>query len=511
MPVSMRFGSAINGRYSILDRLQYKYDNCGNISEIRENGLLKARYGYDDLNRIVREDNKDFGKTWLYCYDYNGNILSKKEYAFTLEDYDKLEELDSETIVYGYYGDRLISFGEQLCDYDILGNPTLYRDNKLSWSMGRRLVGYGSIKFAYDGQGKRISKGDISFTYDSNGKLLKQSNGLSFIYDNAGVVGLKYNGSTYIYRKDVQGNIIAILDSTGNVVVEYMYDAWGNHAVQVLDEECAELSQLNPFRYRGYYYDTETGLYFLKTRYYDPEIGRFITIDDLSYLDPETINGLNLYAYCGNNPVMCVDPNGTLKWWQNLLIALGGIALIAGLAIATVATGGAAAGLAGAICAGALKGAIIGGAIGTALGAGIGYAVGGIEGMFMGMAIGFTGGALIGAVVGGAVGGMGYSPLNAASNAANKAKIGKGFNINKHLNHSGGKYSKFLSDSVDDIVSMTRNGLKSSDVLFKTNSAAKSWQIIVDMGQVIGTKGQTAIKVILGYGGKIWTMFPIFL
>ena len=94
-----------------------------------------------------------------------------------------------------------------------------------------------------------------------------------------------------------------------------MYDAWGNHAV--LDANGADITDpnnigiLNPFRYRSYFYDVETGLYYLKTRYYDPEVGRFITIDDVSYLDPETINGLNLYAYCGNNPVMNVDFAGT--------------------------------------------------------------------------------------------------------------------------------------------------------------------------------------------------------
>ncbi len=320
MPVSMRFGSLINGKYSILDRLQYKYDSCGNITEIRENDILQARYEYDKLNRIVREDNKVFGKTWLYSYDYNGNILSKKEYAFTLKTDDELEELDSETVVYGYYGDRLMSFGEELCDYDLLGNPTTYRNNDLSWVRGRQLDKFGSLKFTYDGQGKRTKKGNITFTYDSNGKLLKQSNGISFIYDNNGVVGLKYGDKTYIYRKDVQGNIIAILDSTGDVVVEYTYDAWGNHIVTPTDEAYSELSQLNPFRYRGYYYDTETKLYYLKTRYYDPEVGRFITIDDLSYLDPDTINGLNLYAYCGDNPVMAVDPSG--RWFFTVLFGL---------------------------------------------------------------------------------------------------------------------------------------------------------------------------------------------
>ena len=97
-------------------------------------------------------------------------------------------------------------------------------------------------------------------------------------------------------------------------MVEYKYDSWANHAV--LDANGADIASathignLNPFRYRGYYYDTETGLYYLKSRYYDPETGRFITIDDISYLDPETINGLNLYAYCGDNPVMRIDSKG---------------------------------------------------------------------------------------------------------------------------------------------------------------------------------------------------------
>ncbi|MCH5164496.1 MAG: RHS repeat-associated core domain-containing protein [Clostridiales bacterium] len=316
LPVSMRFGNAIDGQYSVLERLQYKYDECGNIIEIRENGVLQARYAYDKLNRIVREDNKQLGKTWLYSYDNNGNILCKREFDFTLVDDEQLEEYESDTILYGYDGDRLMSFGELLFKYDVMGNPTMYCGKSATWANGRQLVGFNGVRFAYDGQGRRISKNGIKFTYDSNGKLLEQSNGLSFIYDNSGIVGLKYKGSTYIYRKDIQGNIIAILDSTGNVVVEYVYSAWGNHAVEVLDSTCAELSQLNPFRYRGYYYDTETGLYFLKTRYYDPEIGRFITIDDLSYLAPETINGLNLYAYCGNSPVMNVDPNGNT--WQDL-------------------------------------------------------------------------------------------------------------------------------------------------------------------------------------------------
>ena len=105
-----------------------------------------------------------------------------------------------------------------------------------------------------------------------------------------------------------------ILDTNGEIVVKYTYDAWGNH--KVLDSNGVENTQatfvgnINPYRYRGYYYDSETGLYFLKTRYYDPMVGRFISMDDVAYIDPETIGGLNLFAYCNNNPVMNVDPSG---------------------------------------------------------------------------------------------------------------------------------------------------------------------------------------------------------
>ena len=91
-------------------------------------------------------------------------------------------------------------------------------------------------------------------------------------------------------------------------MVEYIYDAWGNHKVS--GRKASTIGSLNPFRYRSYFYDTETGLYYLQTRYYDPAVGRFLNMDSVRYADPESINGLNLYAYCNNNPVMNVDPTG---------------------------------------------------------------------------------------------------------------------------------------------------------------------------------------------------------
>ena len=107
-------------------------------------------------------------------------------------------------------------------------------------------------------------------------------------------------------------------------MVQYRYDAWGNckvlnaSGIEITDD--THIGILNPFRYRSYYFDTETNLYFLKTRYYDPEIGRFMTIDDIGYLDPESINGLNLYAYCGNNPVNCIDRTG--QFWDYIFDAV---------------------------------------------------------------------------------------------------------------------------------------------------------------------------------------------
>ena len=122
----------------------------------------------------------------------------------------------------------------------------------------------------------------------------------------------------YYYVKDIQGNVKRITDIYGHVVASYTYDAWGNHTVY---DEYGDVNtyqgiigNINPIRYRGYYFDAETGLYYLQTRYYDPEIGRFISPDSTKYLDPESINGLNLYAYCLNNPVMYEDPSGHLAY-----------------------------------------------------------------------------------------------------------------------------------------------------------------------------------------------------
>ena len=181
-------------------------------------------------------------------------------------------------------------------------------------------------------------------------------------------IGYEHDGVRYYFQKNIQGDVARIFNANGYLVARYVYDAWGNHTVYDsngnINTDENFIGNINPFRYRGYYYDVETGLYYLNTRYYDPFACRFINADDISYIEPETINGLNLYSYCGNNPVMAIDPNGT-AWWHwvisGLQVALG---------VALIATG-LGAGLGASLIVGGAIG-IISEAFGSQIGGGIG-------------------------------------------------------------------------------------------------------------------------------------------
>lgn len=404
MPSTVWFGDKTNGSHQIKDSIRYAYDKMGNIEKVYENGELAIRYQYDALNRLVREDNKVMNKTVLFVYDNNGNILKQRKFIFTLKNAIDIEELDSEDKAYMYDGDKLLAFNGEECAYNETTNvQTKYRGKSLGWT-NRRVSSYNGVQFSYDGQGRRISKDDISYIYDSQGRLLKQSNDLEFFYDHSGVSSVKHDGKTYFYRKDILGNVIALLDTSGAVVVKYTYDAWGNNVVSdtsgalISDEN--HIGNLNPFRYRGYYYDADTKLYYLKTRYYDPEAGRFVSQDSIEYLNSDTINGLNLYAYCVNNPVMNVDPNGTIGILAGILIGvlIGAVVVGTGVAIYAGVTaynnGARGWDLFGAIAEGFLTGAIIGGIIGGLIAAFI-YAAPAI-GSFLGSSFSFGGFALAG-------------------------------------------------------------------------------------------------------------------
>ena len=142
--------------------------------------------------------------------------------------------------------------------------------------------------------------------------------GYNFTYNsNNEVETICVNNEYYYYERDITKNINKILDSNGNVVVSYRYDAWGN----VLEEVVTNSNlRFNPFLYKGYVYDRETKLYWVTTRYYSPELCRWISPDSIEYLEPSSINGLNLYVYCGNDPVNRFDPSG--HFWDYVFDAI---------------------------------------------------------------------------------------------------------------------------------------------------------------------------------------------
>ncbi|MBO5285542.1 MAG: RHS repeat-associated core domain-containing protein [Clostridia bacterium] len=297
--------------------LAYTYDARGNIIEVREDGTLIEQYFYDTLNRLSREINTKLNRDKTYTYDINGNLLNNGNYAN-----DKLTETSSH-------------FG---VSYDQMGNITYLSGEELFWSKNKFAGTYNSYyDIHYDGLGRRHDKthnrsGDaIKFIYDSQNRLLQSTNGLTFIYDFTGVAGFKYNGNNYYYRKDILGNVIALLDGNGTLVATYVYDAWG--ITRVLDNngnvitDQTHIGQINPFRYRGYFYDKETGFYFCESRYYSPNLCRWISPDSKDYLKPDSINGLNLYTYCGNNPIMYTDPSGNFAISTLIIGAIVGIVI----------------------------------------------------------------------------------------------------------------------------------------------------------------------------------------
>ena len=362
----------------------YTYDGMGNIVSVNENGKQHYKYAYDKIGRLISEKDVDKNREICYTYDENGNIQTKIQNG-TITNYRYKDGTD-----------RLMNYGSEEFAYDNLGNPTTYRNMPCEWEKGRQLKsitdGANTVTFTYDEFGERVSKtaGGITTNYVyENGKLLREITGsekIDFIYGAEGIIGIRIGNENYLYRKNIYGDVTEIYDAGGVKVGKYKYTAFGECEVEMNTNGIAEK---NPIRYRGYYYDTETSLYYLKTRYYDPEVGRFMTIDGIEYLDPETINGLNLYAYCGNNPVMNIDPEG--KAFLTIFL----ITLVAGVVIGgTIAgvkgykNGERGWGLVKTIAKGSFKGGIIGGLAAVLI-----YALPEI-GSFLGASLGFGGLAL---------------------------------------------------------------------------------------------------------------------
>ncbi len=297
--------------------MNYSYDENGNILSVSENDKQMAEYQYNSNNELIREDNGWLNQTITYTYDANGNILTKTEYPYTTG------TVGTATHVYNYqYNDsnQLTNYDGKELTYDGDGNLTSYDGSTYSWS-GSNLTGISNannaITYQYNDKGIRTSKTvngkTTTFTLDNKYNVASQTDGtntLTFLYDLYNCLdAMTFNGTTYTYEKDAQGDIVGLFDSSNNEVVKYSYDSWGK-LISIGGSLADTLGRANPFRYRGYYYDSESQLYYLQSRYYNPEIGRFISKDDSGYHDASNPIDSNLYAYVNNNPVINTDPNG---------------------------------------------------------------------------------------------------------------------------------------------------------------------------------------------------------
>lgn len=337
----------------------YESDVLGNITKITDSTFGNHEYEYNFRGFLTKADGEQ------NIYDDNGNIVKKGN---AILNYDSTIK------------DRLVSYNGTKITYDTANplNPKTYGSDTYNFE-GRRLVrwtyGGGYYGYVYNDQGLRIQKRDYrgvtwDYTYDGD-KLIREKHlntTLDFLYDeNGSLYGfVKDCSEKYLYIRDSLQNILGIADISGKIVVKYDYDAWGATSIKQ-DTSSSGIGSLNPFRYKGYYYDSESGMYYCKTRYYVPSWGRWLNADSTKYLDFKQLNKCNLFTYCYNNPINTCDESGNLPTWAKWL--LGGTLILASVAI-TVATGG------------------LGGAIATALGGGL--------------VANIAGGAIAGAVVGAA-------------------------------------------------------------------------------------------------------------
>ena len=358
-----------------VDTYTYIYNDKGNIASISSDNRT-ATYEYDTLDRLTRANDPIAGKTWVYSYDSGGNILKRSEYAYTANALGT----PSEEVTYTYgdsqWKDLLTAYNGKPITYDEIGNPLTYDGWTYTWQHGRQLVGMekdgSSISYAYNTDGKRISKtvNGTTYNYHYLGDQLVEmawgANRMHFTYDAVGPLSVNFNGTEYFYLKNAQGDVTGLVDSTGTKVVAYTCGPWGE-AWGVSGTLASTLGAMNPLRYRGYVYDTETGLYYLNSRYYNPVWGRFINADSL--IDGSSATSQNMFAYCNNNPVNMADPTGHLPFF----LVTGLIGAVAGAII-----GGVRAAKSGnSVWKGALKGAAIGGAIGLGAGMAAGAALAG--------------------------------------------------------------------------------------------------------------------------------------
>ncbi len=314
----------------------YTYDKNNNITNIMgyENNVLVYQEDntYDIYNQLIMQcvlvNDKEIRNEYLY--DARGNILN---YNVT--------DSRTEQILYGYdfyYSqtgnknklvkmESITTDEEYNIEYSANGEPSLYLGWTIAYDMKNITTLLNSnyeINYAYNASGIRTSKvvtknnstTTTQYILDGTNIIKEIRSGennttLQYFYDsNNEIVGFTYNNVKYLYLKNLQNDIIGIVDSNNNIVVKYYYNAYGK-IINKVDTSGINLSDINPFRYRGYYQDNETGWYYLNSRYYDVETLRFITMDDVDYLGASgSVLSYNLYSYCENNPINNSDSNG---------------------------------------------------------------------------------------------------------------------------------------------------------------------------------------------------------
>ena len=323
-----------NGDFSY----KYEYDANGNITKLyrkdsNNNYVLSEEYTYNALGELTQVDYLDLNKRYKYSYDSGGNISKEKEYTLSngTETLQSTNDYDYEDL---NWHDKLTSYKGTTITYDSIGNPLSYRNGmSFTWENGRQLHTYTkngqTATYSYDANGTRLKKdvNGVIHTYLYNGsQLLQETKGtkiLDYSYDSNGqIYAVRYRvnandeGTYYYYAHNTRGDIVGLYNADGTLHAKYTYDVWGNklavtNASGVAITSQTDIANLQPFRYRGYYYDYESGFYYLQSRYYDPVTHRFINADGLVSTGTGVL-GFNMFAYCENNPVNCIDTNGSM-------------------------------------------------------------------------------------------------------------------------------------------------------------------------------------------------------
>ena len=291
--------------------LSYEYDKEERITKVTDSLEGVTEYTYDAQGQLLTEVRNGVTANTM-TYDNYGNILSKNGVIY---EYDSV------------WKDKLIKVGtgeNSTITYDAQGNPTNYLGHTLTWEKGRQLKSFGNNTYTYNANGIRTSKtvNGVKHTFMLEGsKITKEAwgeNTLLPLYNNENsICGIIYNRVMYLFLKNLQGDIIAITNQNGETIARYAYDAWGKCTVIQDSSDCL-IATINPFRYRGYYYDQEIGMYYLQSRYYDPNVGRFINADAPDFV---AVSGENLFSYCGNCPTKNADYAGycfTPTYWEGV-------------------------------------------------------------------------------------------------------------------------------------------------------------------------------------------------